>query len=79
MYLNMVYKKCDETEGGSLWRNMSLENFDTSLLNMIVFRFEVLTVVCGEDVDVGLLGCNAMWTVGRYQFFRKTYCLHLQP
>jgi hypothetical protein len=30
------------------------------------------------NVDVGLLGCNALWTVGTYQFFRRTYGLHFQ-
>jgi hypothetical protein len=29
-------------------------------------------------VDVGLLGCDVMWTVSRYQWMGETYCLRLQ-
>jgi hypothetical protein len=35
----------------------------------------------GEDFDVGLVGCNAVWTcglVGRFQHFGETCCLYLQ-
>lgn len=32
----------------------------------------------GEDVDVGLLTCDAMYTCRKIPTFRETYCLHLQ-
>jgi hypothetical protein len=32
----------------------------------------------GEDVDVGLLGCNACEFVSEYQSFGGRYCFYLQ-
>jgi hypothetical protein len=36
------------------------------------------TSVCHCIIHVGLLCCNALWLVGRYRCFWRTYCFHLQ-
>lgn len=38
-------------------------------------RSDVLTEV--KTLTVGLLERNTMWTGGKHQRFRDTYCLHL--
>jgi hypothetical protein len=40
--------------------------------------YEIWSTQGGEDVNVGPVGCNAVWTCRQYQRLGGTYCLHLQ-